>query len=358
MDMKQFTEKLGIRTEWDENVLLWNNTPVAEMIMQETEDGSWFSFKSDLLSMPQEILFENMDLDTARNCVIRKIFEEIEYKKKELLCQLIKYSDWALPNVSAFVNETLSSWRPYLEAKSSFFKESIKFIQLFCNNQEEMIMEERLVKFEVEGKTYEIYGRYDVEKIRGQYSGKVLNYPEFCKDLCMKHNIDGQWDEFNPEGQSWSGHRYNEKDIMCEIIANLTWRNKKYKVLYLDEELLKLVNLYKSHPACFVNEEEVPQYVLAGDLSELYQLQLATDKYIYYTNQCGEDDYLMLDAKTHELVSDNYNAMLAFGESCDAVYKGEERLHYGILPSDVELPDPEVVVPPFVKGYGNRKHGR
>ena len=139
MDMKQFIEKLGIKTEWDENILFWNNTPVAELILQETDMGPRFFYKSNPLKITPKIIWEELDLETAKNYVLRKIFDEIESEKKELLNQLIKYSDWALPHMPDFIDETLLAWLPYLQAESMFFKESIKFIQQFCNKQENTI---------------------------------------------------------------------------------------------------------------------------------------------------------------------------------------------------------------------------
>lgn len=185
-----------------------------------------------------------------------------------------------------------------------------------------------LARFEVEGHEYpyEIYGEYE-EKEEKTLSNKVCPTLEF-EHLTAKQIRNGESVPYVPEGRSWSGRKYDEMDMICGLLADMTVGGSAYKVLYLEEGLQKVVDFYVSDSSLQVDGNSVSSMILYAG-ADAYELLLATDKYLYYGK---EDEFRMYTTSERELVSDNYFAEVGFADSIENIENGSETLLWGELP--------------------------
>lgn len=193
----------------------------------------------------------------------------------------------------------------------------------------------RLAGFVVEEKCYIIYGTYVIEKgtccnldgSRGFYG-----YPEFY-DLIAKHVEDGIETDFEPEGVSCNGHKYDVADMIQDFLAKQIQHSTLYTAVYLEEGLQNLVDSYHKDIVITVNDLDIPKRILSNDMYNLFELELVTSEYIYYV--C-ENICLMLSTDSHRVVSDNYFAEVGFHQSVQNIVAGrnEEILLWGKLPED------------------------
>jgi len=195
--------------------------------------GMRFFFKSDFLQIQPEIIWEELDLETAKNYVLRKIYEEVNYKKKKLLSHLIRYSEWALPNVSVFVDNSLLSWLPYLEAESDFFKDSIKFIQQFCDGQDNLNSME-IIKKQIENMSDEALEMAYRKKKMQYLIQDAINYTEeFLNEKCEDVEIS----DVPQEAFEVMAKEFLDRND-CSIPVNVVW-NGVIQDYFGDKERIK-----------------------------------------------------------------------------------------------------------------------
>ena len=126
---------------------------------------------------------------------------------------------------------------------------------------------------------------------------------------------------FVPGGVKWSGDKYDVEDMITDLLFKSIIGNKDYHILYLDEALKQLVEIYRMEKIS-LEEIELPFRVLGKDMYEIFELTLVTDKFIYYG--CGED-MLMFDTDGLDIISDNYFAVAGFYDSCENIKNGKEK---------------------------------
>lgn len=177
---------------------------------------------------------------------------------------------------------------------------------------------------------FNVYGSFTVEVstdldiLNGDSDVICYKYPDFF-DISMTRLVDGVEECYFPEGNSWSGHKYDCCDIANFLISALIRGDKSYTKIYLDSELETIVNSY-TECAITIGDNVIPKRILAADLYNLYQLVLVTNNYIYYL---FGDSMIMLCAQEHTVVSDNYFAEAGFTDSIENINSGKETLLWG-----------------------------
>lgn len=184
-----------------------------------------------------------------------------------------------------------------------------------------------LARFEVEGHEYpyEVYGEYEKSEEK-TLDNKMCPTLEF-EHLTVKQIRNGESVPYVPEGRSWSGHKYDETDMICGLLADMTVGGSAYKVHYLEEGLQKVVEFYVNDSSLKVDGKPVSSMILYAG-TEVYELLLATDKYLYYGR---EDAFRMYTTSERELVSDNYFTEVGFADSIENIENGSETLLWGEL---------------------------
>ena len=170
-------------------------------------------------------------------------------------------------------------------------------------------------------------GNYRGEQFRcyGVFNNLTPNLPlaevEF-KDVRMARLIDNSWcNKFEPEGVDWYGNKYTEEDVLTDVLADLiAGCNENYSVKHMSGDVHNMVRSYQLKKVA----DDLNLYVWRK--GNILELQMATNKYLYYAK---DDSFVMLNAKTKDLISDNYFAENAVWESVEAINAGEEQLIYG-----------------------------
>lgn len=170
-------------------------------------------------------------------------------------------------------------------------------------------------------------GNYRGEQFRcyGVFNNLTPNLPlaevEF-KDVRMARLINNSWcNKFEPEGVDWYGNEYTEEDVLTDVLADLiAGCNENYSVKHMSGDIHNMVRSYQLKKVA----DDLNLYVWRK--GNILELQMATNKYLYYAK---DDSFVMLNAKTRELISDNYFAENAVWESVEAINRGEEKLLYG-----------------------------
>ena len=170
-------------------------------------------------------------------------------------------------------------------------------------------------------------GNYRGEQFRcyGVFNNLTPNLPlaevEF-KDVRMARLIDNSWcNKFEPEGVDWYGNEYTEEDVLTDVLADLiAGCNENYSVKHMSGDVHNMVRSYQLKKVA----DDLNLYVWRK--GNILELQMATNKYLYYAK---DDSFVMLNAKTKDLISDNYFAENAVWESVEAINAGEEQLIYG-----------------------------
>lgn len=194
-----------------------------------------------------------------------------------------------------------------------------------------------LCTFILNNETYNVYGEYDIE------TDKELDYttgekPEFAEykypdfyDITIKKVIDGKEEDYVVTGETWAGRKYVSRDVIESVIAASIRGDDSVAIISLEDGLQKLVNEYKSDVAINYLAKDIPKKILSVNMYSLYQLLLVTDKYIYYAH---DGEFLMMNAESHEIISDNYFAEVGLNDSIEDVRSGAEMLMYGELPEE------------------------
>lgn len=194
-----------------------------------------------------------------------------------------------------------------------------------------------LCTFILNNETYNVYGEYDIE------TDKELDYttgekPEFAEykypdfyDITVKKVIDGKEEDYVVTGETWAGRKYISRDVIESVIAASIRGDDSVTIISLEDGLQKLVNEYKSDVAISYLAKDIPKKILSVNMYSLYQLLLVTDKYIYYAH---DGEFLMMNAESHEIISDNYFAEVGLNDSIEDVRSGAEMLMYGELPEE------------------------
>ena len=133
-----------------------------------------------------------------------------------------------------------------------------------------------LARFEVEGHEYpyEIYGEYNIAEKKG-LNNKMCPLLEIGY-LVVEQVRDGKCVPFVLEGCTGAGWK-DEMDILGGLLSDMTVGGSVYKVLYLEEELQKVVNFYAGD-ASLQAEEDVSSLFLRDGAEmpdEVYEAMIA-----------------------------------------------------------------------------------
>lgn len=193
-------------------------------------------------------------------------------------------------------------------------------------------MKQKLAVFEAEGHEYpyEIYGVYEICEVKGP-DKKICPTLEF-EQLVAKQVREGDNVPYVPDGHSWSGHKYDEMDMICGLLTDMTVGGTVYKPIYLEEGLQKVVDFYTNDASLQVQGKPVSSMILYAG-TDVYELLLATDEYLYYGR---DDEFRMYTTLGRELVADNYFAEVGFDDSLENIKNGSETLLFGELPEEEE----------------------
>lgn len=175
-------------------------------------------------------------------------------------------------------------------------------------------------------KTFSIYGDYKISTCKDCDKAEY-KYPEFY-DLTAKQSVEGLETDYQPAGETWHGRKYDVEDMIREFLEALIRNATGYSKIYLDPVLQEIVDWYLADDniAVTVDNLKIPKRILATGMYYEFELALVTDEFIYYEFY---DELIMLDAKTHEIVSDNYFASVGYDDSIENITSGKETLIYG-----------------------------
>lgn len=191
-------------------------------------------------------------------------------------------------------------------------------------------MEEKLLaRFEVENRTFEVSGSYEINKDI-DINKDMYHYPEFF-DLTAREVVNGKGTDFEPSGHTWAGRKYDVEDMISTFLSSLIKNSDEYKSFYLDAGLQEMVGEYTKDVVLSLKGKEIPRRILSVDMFNLYELLFVTNEYIYYNH---DELILMLTSDTHEVVSDNYFAEVGLFDSFDNVLARTETLIWGEIPKE------------------------
>lgn len=184
----------------------------------------------------------------------------------------------------------------------------------------------------LEEERYCVYGTYFWDEAPG-VGVTPFDYPEF-KNLRATKIVNGKEIPYTPTGSLWS-HRFQVNDMINSALATVIWgaTENVYRTIFLHKGLQEFVDDFRSEENYVLSASglKIYKYILSSDLTIQYQLNLVTDKYIYYSN---EDLVYALSTSNHDLLSDNEYADMGYWESVDAIKDGTEKLLWGELPED------------------------
>ena len=187
---------------------------------------------------------------------------------------------------------------------------------------------------EIVNREYAVYGNMTTEKlldINGREEKSFL-LPEF-ENLEITVIADGEEKVFEKSLYSFSGAKIELEDIMMSVACAAIRKNEyTYEYRYMCSELKKLISGYRK-PSNMLSAggNKYLKQVLHTN-GNVYSLSLVTDVYLYYIY---EDNCLMLDANTHDVVSDNHFAEEGFYNSIRNIKKGREKNIWNNVPDSV-----------------------
>lgn len=202
-------------------------------------------------------------------------------------------------------------------------------------------MNNLLIKCRKDGSDFSFFGNFTIETGKHLTTDKEgnliwIHYP-YCEfpDITVMKAVNGEEIKYEPKGYYWNGTEYSAESMLEYLIAALIRKDSTFEVCDLNKELEDVVEWYhKPENIVFdCNGNPVPRLILGNNLYEEFELSLVTDKYIYYLR---DDQALMINAETHEIISDNYFAEVAFWESVASIRNndGKETLLWGTIPED------------------------
>lgn len=174
-------------------------------------------------------------------------------------------------------------------------------------------MEKLLAEMIVEDSEYRIFGDYSMNE----------DHQLGFEALRAKILKDGTYENYEPEGYTWTGRKYIVEDMLTDCISKLILCCGICEVKYLDHGLLDFVALFHNDIVTTVNGLKIPRKVVYSVFLQEVVLKLVTSDFIYYVN---DDIVLMLRTDTHEVVSDNSFACEALGYSLENIETGKEKL--------------------------------
>lgn len=136
---------------------------------------------------------------------------------------------------------------------------------------------------------------------------------------------DGTETHYTPVGMTWSGHQYDEADllgIVASIYINNEARGYTFHSVCPELEQMRQSNLQNT--ICSVNGYNVPAKYYDFRMGWLFKLAYVTNENIYYTYY----DSVRMFNTNMELISDNYFAEEGLLDSIQQVVAGNEHEIY------------------------------
>lgn len=183
----------------------------------------------------------------------------------------------------------------------------------------------KLLDFTVakDGRHFVISGGYEMEDDKDEM-GNAYVRPEFDITAVMEQ-ADGSYTPYTPETCTWAGVPFTVNDMAWDVLFGLTAGSSLLNVRYIEPGLATYVSSLKADTVL----DGVPKRLVKD--WRCYTVIVVTDEYIYYADA---DNILMLNAKTREVVSDNYFSEVGLYKSAENVRGGKEKLLYGTLPEE------------------------
>ena len=185
--------------------------------------------------------------------------------------------------------------------------------------------------FPVEGERRQFRFDGQIERIPLHLPEKEKVTMEF-KDVKILEFINGSYEAFEVINKSWTGRQLDEDDAFADVLSRYSRNMSGFEALYVHDVLREVLEKLETGDIVLENGRKVPKEVINGFFIgssgsfDVLGLLLVTDKYTYYA--VDENDAIMLDTATGELVSDNYFASVGFFDSLEAIKTGEEKLIY------------------------------
>lgn len=179
-----------------------------------------------------------------------------------------------------------------------------------------------------------VYGTYRWEKTEhnGDAYAAAFPYPVF-EHLHVTQVSEGKEIPYEPRGARPSDIPKIFKAIATRALATeiMGTTTEMFQMLFLDEELRKFVNHFRSEEnyVLCISGFPIYKYIVSGNLRECLELSMVTDAFIYYS-QYGMFD--VLGTMDHRLVSDNELADNCYLDSVKNIRNGTEKLLWGTIP--------------------------
>ena len=185
--------------------------------------------------------------------------------------------------------------------------------------------------FPVEGERRQFRFDGQIERIPLHLLEKEKVTMEF-EDVKILEFINGSYEPFMITNKTWTGYQIDEDDAFADVLSRYSRNVSGFEALYVHDSIRAVLEKLETGDIIAENGRNIPKEVINGFFVgssgsfDILGLLLVTDKYTYYA--VDENDAIMLDTATGELISDNYFASVGLYDSLEAIKTGEETLIY------------------------------
>lgn len=191
----------------------------------------------------------------------------------------------------------------------------------------------KLIEFVVCKECKEKHSRFRIDGIYSfEQRSEDHDYLEF-EELTAYRFENGEFKEYTPESVNWYGQVSTEEDMFLDVLSAETRGDLAYEITFIEQGIKIIADHYKNDTLTVSDGSKLPKHILGAD-GELYELSIATNKYLFYVQG---DQSIMLSTDDRSVISDNYFAEVGWHDSMINVLTGKEQLLFGNVPEDFEI---------------------
>lgn len=150
-------------------------------------------------------------------------------------------------------------------------------------------------------------------------------------DVQVMEYVNGKYEPFKVSATTWSGQCLESSDALTDVISLYSRRESSFKLIFADNLIRDYVQNLWNEGIITICGRDIPRNICYGYDLGIYSLAFVTEMYAYYDSI---DCFLMLDAGTGAVISDNYFAEHSIWESINNISLKNESMLY--LDADFE----------------------
>lgn len=193
----------------------------------------------------------------------------------------------------------------------------MQIVARFKRRGEAMDNQKMLIKFlvkegsdDIKDFVFAIYGDVEIET-GNRLDQKEYQFPEFDGLQMTKFMANGEEIPFSLNLHTFAGKKVETEDIIGNVLSAAICKNEStYKCEYIHPLLKEMIESFHDEMVSLPGKE-IPKRILYKDMYHLYELCLATTKYIYYVY---EDLFLAFDTDMN-ILADNQFAENGYWDS-------------------------------------------